>query len=526
MSTMSIETLLQKKKEQILLVICLFVTGFFCYFKQITEVLANPDAIWMGIFYKAGWQWECSLGRFMIKVLQDLRGHTINTSLASLLCLLFLCIGSVLLTEILQLTSFRSKLFTGLLIVLSVNTGCLLTYYYCSDMYAFSFLCVIAAVYLLTNCDHPLMVIPSALLIAVSCAIYQAYVGTLLTVTVLYFIRILPDKDWNFLWKRAVKCGCTYVSGMVFYLVANRFVLHFYRVAATENRGFSTMGVLHFHQTLTKIREAYVYFWQYYFGTVMINNNVGHRRAIHAFCFLLLAALILLYVVYVKQWWKRLLFLGLIAVFPLAVMSIHVMAPEADILDSTGVLMLTTMFYVYILAVLLGDTSDMFQNKVIARLSSILLYGSQLLVLYAGVVLNLSGQAYLEYATNKTDYLARSLASAIEQSVDHSSDYHICIVGAANTSLPTTPPQDLQESLHWTTYSYGTIWANYNATQQGYRCYISDHLGVDYQMCSQEEYNAIKESGILENMALFPDEGSVYVTEEQQVIIKLSDPAW
>lgn len=503
-------------RKNIVSVMSLFLIACLFYAKQITDVLANPDAIWNGVLYKSDWRWETSLNRFVIKWLQDLKFHVVNTSVASIACLFLLCIGAVLITEILDVSSLIYKLVIGLLILFSVNTGCLLTYYYCSDLYALSFLCIVGAAYFTLKKDSIRTEIVSILLIVVALGIYQAYIVSLFTLLLLHLFQDALDLEWKVIHKKIIRSIRIVVLGLLGYLIASKLALVAYQVTAESSRGFSAMGILGLRSTINRTKETYYFFFQYYFGTVMINNDVGGRRFIHVVYFILLLALLLLCIGRIKEAWRRAVVGIMMVLFPVCIMCIHVMAPEASILDVTGPLMLPAMSYTYILGVLIVDHLDL------KYLPSVLLV-TEGMVLYAGISFNLAGQTYLEYSNKKAENVAEEIATSVEAVVDSSKEYKLCIVGTIEGGNYGDDLAELKENLKWTTYSYGAVWPDYNGSQGCWGEILKRTSGRSYRSCSNEEYALLKENGILDDMMVFPDNGSIKVTENNMIIVKLGN---
>lgn len=304
------------------------------------------------------------------------------------------------------------------------------------------------------------------------------------------------------------------VLGLLGYVIASKLALMIYEVTAESSRGFSSMGNLEIKCTIRKIIESYYYFFQYYLGTAMINNKTGWRREIHAIYFILLFILLLMCLGRVREGWRRALIVAVIAFLPISVMCIHILAPEVSILSSTGPLMLPAMSYAYILGVL---TINCLEREYL----KFALIAAEGLVLYVGMSLNLVGQAYLEYSTMKAKNVAREMASAIEETVDNSEDYKLCIVGTMEGGNYEDELAELKENLQWTTFSYGAVWSDYNGAQGCWIELLKRTSGRVYHSCSNDEFTALKTNGTLENMAVFPDEGSVYATENNLIVVKL-----
>ncbi len=156
------------------------------------------------------------------------------------------------------------------------------------------------------------------------------------------------------------------------------------------------------------------------------------------------------------------------------------------------------------------------------RLASVLL-AIEGLVLYAGMSLNLAGQTYLEYSNAKAENVAEEIAAAIEEAVDSSQEYKLCIVGTMEGGNYGDDLVELKENLNWTTYSYGAIWSDYNGSQGCWSEMLKRTSGRNYRSCSSEEYASLKESETLDDMPVFPDDGSVKVTEHNLIIVKLGN---
>lgn len=63
-----------KLNKNLVVFISLVFSGFILYMPIFVNILPNPDAVWNSTVYKDSWRWETSLGRFGIKILQDLKG--------------------------------------------------------------------------------------------------------------------------------------------------------------------------------------------------------------------------------------------------------------------------------------------------------------------------------------------------------------------------------------------------------------------------------------------------------------------
>lgn len=503
------------------------VISVFIYADKFINISPNPDAIWNSTIYKTSFEWEIGLGRYLIALIQLLRGYVINTTLVTLLSLIFLSLICVFIIKIFGINRLIWQILCGIIIILSPSVGCTLTYYYCSDMYLFSYFCSVIAVYFLISRHSLSGVFLSGILLSISCSIYQAYLGIAIMLCFMYIFMMILDDNMilSQIFKQIVRFLSGGSGGVVLYLLSNKLIQTALNIDAVENRGFSTMGIINLGEIPEQIWQCYIHFYHYFFSSTMINNMAHHgeRRFINFIVFVIIGLSIILFLMYRKLAISRkALCIGFTLIIPIASMSIIIWAPETNILSSTGVLMLPTMNYIYIWGILLLMKIPFFKQNLLNYMG-VLVYTSVICML---LNLELAGQSYMKHYMQKTDFVAYQMVNAIEAKVDNSSQYQLCIIG--NMEEGNFPEQypELYESLHWLTPSYRTIWSDFNATQGCWMSYFKQFIGKDYNSCDYGEYQKIIESGVLNKMGNFPDENSVCIYGNELIVLKLSDTLW
>lgn len=493
------------------------------YSAKITEDLPNPDAIWNGVFYKAGYQWETSLGRYMIGLLQTFRSYIVNTSFITLVCLMFLSFICIYVLKIFEIKTLGWKLIVGALIVISPTVGSTLTYYYCSDLYMLSYFLAVLSVWFMIGKGGKSRVLVSSIFLMLSAAIYQAYISLAILLCLIYLMKLLVDADISNkeICRKAINSLLGGSIGVGLYLVSNKLVQRVSRIEATEGRGFSKMGIISLKNIHEQIKHCYVDFWRYYFSDSMINNNCYGRKYINMIFFLILAVIVL--GVLLKQRitiGRKVVFAIMCSLFPLISMNICILAPEVSILDTTGVLMLPTMNYTYVLAIVMMQLLNVRESC--HRACGIGIFVGTLAVLYMLLYLELGGQSYMQHNMLKTYNVAMQIEKRVEQYTENG---RICIIGnMEDGNYPECYPE-LAESQHWVTASYKTIWTDFNGCQNCWLRFMEQYLGKTYSMCSLAEYYDIISTPEYQSMEMFPDANSVVVINNIAVI-KLSDAVW
>lgn len=504
----------------LVVLILLFFCGCIIYFTKIAMDLPNPDAIWNGMFFKENCGWEISLGRYMIAVLQKFRSYTVNTAFITLVCIILLSLICIYVIKIFAIKTLGWKLVIGILIIISPTVGSTLTYYYCSDFYMLSYFLAVLAVWLMLG-EGKVRLLAASICLMCSAAIYQAYISLAILLCFIYMMRLLldPKREGGEIIKRAVRFLIGGIIGIGLYLISNKMVQQICKINAQEDRGFSEMGSIHFDRLFEQIRECYQSFWQYYFDNSMINNFCYFRREINIVFFCILGSLILGVLIKSNTIILRKLMVAIMCMlYPVMSLSICILAPETSIFGSTGVLMLPTMNYIYVLAVIFVQQLEI--RGFLRQLCSVATFVSVTVVFGMLLQLELEGQVYTKHNMMKTYHVA----SRIEETVNTYGENakYLCIIGNMESgNYPENYPE-LADSQHWVTAGHKTIWADFNGCQSCWHEFMKQYLGKSYTMCSKEQYDAIIETPEYLAMGIFPKEDGILLINDT-VVIKLSD---
>lgn len=515
------------KKEQNRLFIILSIIGLVVYSSTIIYELSNPDTLWNGVYQRENWAWECSLGRYMLRIWQEMFGTIINPTTFSIISILIVAMIGVITTDILQIEGLRAVL-AGIIILLSPAIAGTLTYHYCSLYYMIAYLFAMISCWIICKKQTWYYSVAAMILLCLSMATYQAYIGIVAIIIGMFILGLILNENNTIkdIGMRIVYMVITIIGGVGIYLASNAIIQKSWGITAEAGRGFSKMGTIPINRLGELLKNCYIYTYQYFFSNEMINNSYGLKKEINIVLFgLLLILFIYTIIVCKKGWIYKALAIGWMAIIPLAVMCITIIAPEVSIYDTTGVIMLPTLNYMYVLLLFIGNYLKG-ENKALytGRIASFILVG---LISFSLFVYALTMQTYHRLCMNKMDYLSKEIATSIERVADNTSDYTLCFWGnIENGNYPEVYPE-LKERIKWSTASNGTIWPWYNwnplSAPNCWIGYIKNYVGKEYRLCESEDYKNIIDSNILDSMNNFPDENSVAVYNESIIIIKLAD---
>ncbi len=498
-----------------------FLGGGVIYFAKIATALPNPDAI--GIVFKDGCDWEISLGRYMIGVLQKFRAYTVNSAFISLVCMAVLAFICIFVLKIFDIKLLGWKLIVGALIIISPTVGSTLTYYYCSDFYMLSYLLAVLAVWFMVG-EGKGRFFAASICLMFSAAIYQAYISLAILMCFIFLMKMLldPKQDGKKIIKKAARCFVSGIVGVGLYLISNKLVQGLCKIDAEKGRGFSEMGMIHLDSIFEQIGQCYSSFKQYYFEDTMINNSYYLRREINIFFFILLGCLILgVLLRFQIVFARKLIFIIMCLLYPVICLNICILAPKTSIFDTTGVLMVPTMNYIYVLAVILFQLLDI--RKFYAKICEVGVLLALVSVFIMLLQLELGGQVYMYHNMVTTYNVARQMEEKASQYGYRAKK--LLVVGSMESGNYTESYPKLAESQQWVSAGHKTIWKDFGGAQACWHNFIYQYLGRYYGICTREQYDEIIEMSEYLDMSIFPHEGSVILINDT-VVIKLSDPAW
>lgn len=503
-----------------------FLVGILVYSSMIVNELPNPDAIWNGLYYKDDWRWEVSLGRYMLPVFMKVFGYAINPPTFTILCIVSMAIVGCLLCDLFELQGIRAVL-CGMFLICSPAVAGTLTYYYCSLYYMMAYLLAVYAGWIICKKKSIKFNLVAVIYLCISSATYQAYIGVVLVIVVMHKLQqlIKEDIEIKVLIREFLNAGITVAGGILAYLISCKMIQNVLGIVAESGRGFSKMGNIPLKEIGNLLKNCYIYTYQYFFSTEMINNEYGFKKELNfLFGIILFAGFVTIIIKMKKSIVHKFLAIGMLMCIPIAVMSITIAASDVSIYDTTGVIMLPTMNYIYILLlILLRDCNTDIKNP--CNIKGIYVYIIPILIAINLFSFCISMQSYAKTCKNKYDYLVKEIAHTISL---NGKEHALCFVGKVeNGNYPELYPE-LKESLHWTTASCGMIWDTFSGRQSCWRQYLKQYTGRQYDGCNSKEYDDIINSAEFKTMNNYPDENSVAVFENEEktrtiLVIKLGD---
>ena len=501
---------------------CLF-SGALLYCKWIFEWIINPDTIWNGILYKDSYGWEDSLGRIGLRYFASLKSFFILPSLTVVFCIVVNSVLAVLLCRIFIIKNKFLSTLTGIIVSCSPSFCSLLTYYYTSDAYMFACLCSVLFVFFIKNRGKMPFII-SVILLSASLFLYQAYLGTAISLSLFYLIyNLLIDrpnlKDY---FSQVFRFMIGGIAAICLYFVIYKIVCFTDNITPTASRSFSTMGKLPLSELPLLLINAYRSFFDYYISDNLFMRSFMNGGIINAFLFLscFFATLILS----IKQKLSKteaIIIVVFLFLAPLATMSISIYAYGTSLYDVTGIIMIPHFNYIYVYIIALVSCLNFeMKNTLISFIKKSILC----LVIAVCMIQSMYVQIFamcVEKDVKQTDTVSQLMISKIYDISSEQDNIKVAIIGDFHAgNFPDAYPE-LREIVKGTAAVYGCFWADASGSENCWINYLKQFKGVCFTPCNNDEIRIIETSDRFEKMTIFPSDGSVVLIDDI-VVVKLS----
>ena len=521
-----------------LLVAC-FAVGMVCHAQMYLNGLSNPDAV-VSLSNPNGYgsfiphAWDMSLGRWGLLFAAYAKFGLCSPILTSLITIVLFTLGVVALIDKLGIRNSCLRYASSILFIASPFVSCCITYYYCSNSYALSFLCAVLAACLIGRVGavgKPVVLAGAVALLAFSLGCYQASLGVFCVAVLLVMVRSLMGSSADpfsakqftvFFGVAVVVCA----AGAVLYYALTELSLFVLGIGLSAYGGASSVGAGSILGSLTSsVPSAYAAFSDGFFSHGIFGNHFGWVYVVaagmiaEAVAFVCLAA---------TNGAKRLgasaVALICVALIPFAANVILVIVPSYGY--PTPLMLggfMASFLLLPLLVQLLLDSPERgnVRLRVPAKAMSV---GCCCLIAVGAWSYALQSNAdaeVMQACQNQTASLATRIAGALDANPDVQAGAKVLIAGKPEAG---NYPNTSDSYAHASSYAkWGMVWDNhYQNNMRSWDVIMKQFAGQSFNYCSFDECAKVIRSSEFANMSLYPANDSV-ATIDGVVVVKISD---
>ena len=506
--------------------LCCLAAGYIAHLFAFTNIIPNAD----GLSRIADPQQMTISGRWFLHYATMWNGYVQSPAVIGFFSVFFMALAAAFTVSLLKIRNPVFGVLCGILMIVFPPVAHTYLYLYTASAYFFGILLSAAGVWVTSRFRYGFL--PGAVLLACAVGTYQAYLAAAAALSVIAVLLYVLEEGHD--GKGSVLYALRYLAfgllGLVLYFGILRVFLWAKDLTLIDYKGISSMaGKLSPGEILPLLIPAYRKCLSFFFrpGGYASYTTV-FSAIVNALIVLLAAAAFFVLAARVKLWKRAgaaVIAVLLILVFPLCLNLNVFMGDEKDILRYAFV-------FAYILALVLTDraaacpvsadraegahASEDPANRSPQGIGAAWKACTIMCCLLIGIFyFNIDNIAYTAAATahRATESFATRLVERVEAAPGYENGMEVVIIGSFPDAVYhsdiavfdlTEAPQDSVLTLNKQVYYY-----------------LNDWLNVPWQEPDEETMQAVSDSSVFQAMPLYPDDGSVVVTDGR-VIVKLA----
>lgn len=485
------------------------VIGFIAHLYKITNWLPN----WDSLVFRYDAQNMISIGRWFLPVVCAPSSFYDLPLISGLMAIIFHALGAVCICKTFDVKKKTTAALIGGMVATFPAVTSVMTYNYVADGYAFAFLLSCIAALLITK-DKPRYFI-SAILITLSCGIYQAYVTVTITLLLLSLIFELLYKNTDFK-KILIKCSkflITGIAGLALYYLMMTVLL---KLTGTELLDYQGIGgataleSINIAGSLYTIKETFINFF------FDFSNGLSLFTITNCIVFALTLVLYLRDVI--KNKIGIIKFLMLCVFVILLPIGSSVLAFINSDIDYHNLMKMGFLVF-YLLLILQYEKAD-FKNIKLNTLKIWAILGISFVLIFNQIIIANVSYHKLNIAYEKSYGTLIRLADRIEQTEGAENCDSILVLGALSNSEAYSV--NLPPDMTGTTDGY-IIRADDEVVGQSVLCSaLNDYCGTNYSFLSGEAKKEFLEKIDMNTLKIWPDKNSILIIDNV-IVIKLGE---
>ena len=491
-------------------------------------VFNDTDGTWHGsISYGGGW--ELGEGRWLWPYLDKARAYLSPDPLASVVSLGVFAIGFILVLDLLGITNKKTGVLAGLLFMIGTPICCSLSYRYMSHIFATAFLLAVIAAYCEFSIKNKwIALFTTAVFIALSMGLYQADLGSTVTVMLMMLIIRLwrSEAKVREILLDAARCLISVLAGGLLYFGLWQGELLRQDMDASSYGGADSVSIGGMLTHLPETMYRTVRYFAAFFGNNMFKITMLPRW-FHVVLILIFGA-VSLYVILQRfrtDSGNAVMLFILTLIIPLFPMCTYMLTYNVEYMSGQMTTPLALCFalmfsmtFEYIsdienrMAEKKKSTAMRVAGAALVLLSVITLYGQHLMAQYDMYAMYMGRRSVETIAYEVLDEL-------IAQGL-YATGVNYCFVGAPSDNQLYVKNDVFEKCNNYARYG---DWGNVsNDNRQGWQGFMMNVMGINMGIADSDVIDEMTENPAVLAMPVFPAKGSVAVVGDN-VVIKLSE---
>ena len=489
--------------------IAALLVGLFAHLYKITNWLPN----WDSLVFRYDEQNMVSMGRWFLPVVCSFSSFYDLPFLNGILAIVFHALGAVVICRMLNIKKKITASLIGAVIVSFPTVTSVMMYNYVADGYSIAFfISCLAALYMTKEKPRYLL---SAVLIALSVGIYQAYITVTIMLVLLYLIdeMIFKNASFKVIIKKIVSMLLTGILGVALYGIILKVILGIMSIELIDYQGASSTASLSNFDILASLYVIKETFRKCFFD---LSGGLNVYVVLNAVVLIFTALYYIISIIKNKVYKNP---ANLVMVIILGVMLIFGAGALAFVNPSVDyhnlMLMGYAMFYLLFLIIYERGEETKEKHSVVKCWSVLLI--AFIIIANQVVIANVSYHK-AQIAYEKSYGVLVRIADRIEQTPENEKCDKILVVGALDNSDAYSV--NLTPDITGITDGYIIRKDDEIVGQSVLASALNDYCGKNFKFLSGEEKKNLIQSEEVQAMEVWPSKNCVAVIDDT-IVIKL-----
>ena len=436
-----------------------------------TKNIITADVLLNNNYYN-GYSWELSLGRFGLYIIGIFKSFITIPHLELIISYLLIGIITYLLIDIFKVDNKINKALIILFMVLSPIISANLLFTYCSSSYLLSFLLGILSLYTFNKIENKyLKIIIPIILIIGSLSIYQAYLSMIVTLFVLYQLKLIFDHKFNY--KKMINYIVMIIISLISYFILVKITQFIFHIDMASYSNANKIGFGLITSIPSKIIDSYKLTYQFFFTDIFMKNKYLHNNILNL---LLIISFIISIIINIKT--NKLNNKEIIEVLLIIILLPIFLNSVIFVINDTKLQLLMSASYLLLPIYLFSITNTKYLKIAVIIISLLLLrnYTIQVQATYKT----------LENTFNTYNTLINSAISKYSNTIE---EFDFVIIGKLNNT------NELKDNISKLNYGYisdeDLFWDEYNLRKIAFERLANDYFGLDLKYTTEDKYNEL-----------------------------------
>ena len=501
------------------LVLIYFILGYVTHLSVFLYKLGTKDSNVAGMFHYTP-DWEATLGRFMIKPIDAFNSYLSVPMFTCTVAILLFAVGACLVLNILELDDLIYQIVVGGILVVNPCVGFTLTGFYCCMDYALSYILACLFAYFIKKEMKVINAIVAGIMLVLTLAIYQAYLGVAVSLClfIIIFSLVKGEEIFSTLKKGIYMAIVGGVSTIAYYITMN-IVLKCMNLEVSGYGGADSIFKTTILDLKIAIAVSYQDFIFYLADYAGVMSPHFYRGKVYFVVLVALFVASLITLIVKKQLYKepiRVVGIGLLTIlFPIAACVIMFVVKGRGM----HMFMVQSLFLVFVLfGVIVYYFQNEYEGKRVGTIVGALFLIITFLYGYEMYAINNATYEYNHMIRNNMVSSAERILAEAEQLEGYETESEFCFAGYMVNSYPVYTYLEQMAYPGLTTLDCDIYRFNQAIIENIYR----EDIGCWLTLCNEEKYSEIVSSQEFKEMPVYPNNGSVKMLNGY-VVVKMEE---